>query len=135
VTDAFSGRVAENHHRVAGTHDSGIRTFLVAQPAGLYSTRCGEIAADEQLARRCPAAGKFPTPVTSSRRATPVDFDTLRRRDSELIDAKLTTKKELNHPAVGSQLANLCRIWWHSLQSVIKLVSASSPKALRRLMW
>jgi hypothetical protein len=53
----------------------------------------------------------------------------------ELIDAQLTTKKELNHPAVGSLLADLCRIWWHSLQSVIRLVSASSPRPLRRRRW
>lgn len=53
----------------------------------------------------------------------------------ELIDAKLTTKEKLNHPAVGSLLADVCRSWWHSLQSVIRLVSASSPTALRRLMW
>jgi DNA-directed RNA polymerase subunit RPC12/RpoP len=30
---------------------------------------------------------------------------------------------------------NPCRLWWHFLQSVIRLVSASSPRALRRLMW
>ena len=55
-------------------------------------------------------------------------------RSPELINAKLTTKKKLNHTAVGSLLAGRCRIWWHSLQSVIRLVSASSPRSLRRLI-
>jgi hypothetical protein len=37
-------------------------------------------------------------------------------------------------PASNQQTADLCRIWWHSLQSVIRFVSASSPSALRLLM-
>ena len=37
--------------------------------------------------------------------------------------------------SAGHEQGDLCRNSWHSLQSVIRLVSASSPRALRRLMW
>jgi len=57
------------------------------------------------------------------------------RGSPELIDAKLRTIKKPNHPAFGSKLGDPCTVWWHSRQSVIRLDSASSPRALRRLMW
>jgi hypothetical protein len=59
----------------------------------------------------------------------------VKAKDFELGTAFWLAKP--NHP-VGvlcrgaRENEELCRIWWHSLQSVIRLVSASLPRALRR---
>jgi hypothetical protein len=40
--------------------------------------------------------------------------------------------KKPNHPPLGNPSTDRCSILWHSPQTVTKLVSASSPTALRR---
>jgi hypothetical protein len=67
-----------------------------------------------------------------------INLGSLLRIGPELLcetEGEPVDQAKIDHPAVGGLLTNLCRIWWHSLQSVIRLVSVSSPRALRLLMW